>query len=95
MKDNKYIKILKKAKIIIEGEYHYFICWAIVDSTNWDKEDKEGSDLLNYIENAVGEYCTLGGWLTNVAKVPYQLRTDENMKAYRLRYIDHLMEVFK
>jgi hypothetical protein len=95
MKYNTYQKLLKRARNIIENDAHYFICWAVADSTDWEKEEKECREILNYIENAIGEYCTLGGWLGAVAKVPYQLRTDENMKAYRLRYCDHLMEVFK
>jgi hypothetical protein len=95
MKDNKYIKILKKAKRIINNEDHYFICWAIVDSCDWRTEQKEGDELLEYITNALGDSATLGEWLASVANVPNYLRSYENLKAYRLRYCDHLMEVFK
>jgi predicted phosphohydrolase len=94
MKYNTYQKILKKARNIIENEDHYFICWAIIDSS-WAKNEQEGQEILDYIESALGEYDTLGQWLSSVANIPYELRTEENLKAYRLRYIDHLMEEFK
>lgn len=98
MKDNTYIKILKKAKRVITNEDHYFICWAIYDNSHWSNDPdvvSAGEEIVKYIDNALGDCSTLGQWLACVADIPYELRTDENLKAYRLRYIDHLMEVFK
>jgi hypothetical protein len=98
MKDNKYIKILKEVRKIIEEEDHYFICWAIFDvsylsSPNTVKE--AGQEIIEYIENSLGEYDSLGQWLSGETKVPKTQMTIENLREYRLRYIDHLMEVFK
>lgn len=98
MKDNKYIKILKEVRKIIESEDHYFICWAIFDVSYMSapKIVKEaGQEIRDYIEDALGDYESLGQWLSGETKVPKTQMTMENLREYRLRYIDHLMEVFK
>jgi hypothetical protein len=98
MNDNKYIKILKKARKIVESEDHYFICWAILDASYWSTSNtvrEAGQEIKDYIEDALGWYDTLGQWLSGETKVPKTQMTMENLREYRLRYIDHLMEVFK
>lgn len=104
MKDNKYIKILKKAKEHYK-KHQDFICWSIIDTTS--ENNKAGREIRDYIHDAMNsntdtrsmrkfiEVYSLDSWLivNHIAK--QKDLTKENMLQYRLRYFDHLMEVFK
>lgn len=95
---NVYQKILKKAKRSIANGDHSYVCWAIEDAS-WHDTDRNinmaGERIMNYIEDCLGKHPTLVQFLWWEAKVHESELTDENVKAYRLRYIDHLMEVFE
>jgi hypothetical protein len=95
---NIYQKILRQARKQIANGEAEFICWAIDDVSYWDEDPVvvyAGERIKEFIEGGLNDWHTLEMWLRRDANIPDRLLTRKNMKAYRLRYIDHLMEVFK
>jgi hypothetical protein len=95
---NIYQKVLKQARKRVANREADFICWALEDATYWDDDPDvffAGERIMEYIQRCLDETYTLESWLVVYAQIPEEHLTQENMRAYRLRFIDHLMEVFE
>lgn len=83
---NKEIKAaLLEARNKIESEKEEFICHAL------PRDDDAGDYLRNFIASAIYPEHTLNGWVvSNVNDLSYPRK--QSMKAYRLRWIDYMLE---
>lgn len=83
------IQIKKSLKIAyerIKSDYSEFICHAL--------EDTPAEEYLKYfIHNAISGYTALGSWVWhNHIGIDQMFPSGEDMKAYRLRWIDYMLE---
>lgn len=97
-----HVTLLQEARRLIDSETENFICIAIQEAAIRSREWGVGAQakrLEDYIckpmiEDLIDDCPTLEGWLTHMG-IDQTLLTAENMKAYRLRYIDHLIEEWR
>ena len=83
----KISEVLKLAKTT--PFYYTFICDRI-RYLNISQENKYKS--RKYIHSLIGDYFSVKEWLEDEAKIPSEQLTEENMKIYRQRWIDHMIK---
>jgi hypothetical protein len=81
---NKHIADLTRARKLIADGDHDYICWAL---------RYVGADvkLWRRIESLLKPNDTVHDWLLFQRNIHAGLLTDENLRAYRLRWIDHMI----
>jgi hypothetical protein len=65
------------------------ICSALQDSRH-----EARNAARRVVQGRIGERLYVHEWLVEVAKVPREFITYENVRAYRLRWLDSLIEEF-
>lgn len=93
---NKEVQLLEFARARIERQGNRFLCVTIFQISAELKDYRRACfNIRLHIQRSLGEYRTLEQWLIAEAKIPFKQLTPKNMKAYRLRYIDHLIKEFQ
>lgn len=85
---NKEIKaaLLLARRNVEQGKYGGYICNCLPDNV-------AGAYLRNFISNAINYNATLGAWVWhNVIGEDNPFPNKEEMVAYRLRWIDYMLE---
>lgn len=85
---NKEIKaaLLKARHNVEQGKYGGYICNCLPDNV-------AGAYLRSFISTAINDNVTLGAWVWhNVVGEDNPFPSKEEMRAYRLRWIDHMLE---
>jgi hypothetical protein len=83
---NKHIAALKRARERIASGSNNYICYAL-DSVDADPR------LRRCIRRLLDPADTLWDWLLDHhSDIDEALLTDDNLRAYRLRWIDHMIE---
>lgn len=83
------VRALRAARERIEHNNNHLVCYALEDS----REDKEGL-VRKEIHRRLGTHDFVNDWLYKEHGIPWALFTDENMRIYRLRWIDSLIEEY-
>ena len=85
---NKEIKdaLLEARENIRSGQYGLYICNCLPDND-------AGYYLREFVSEAIEGYATLGSWVWHTqVGVDKAFPNAEDMKAYRLRWIDYMLE---
>lgn len=85
---NKEIKaaLLQARRCLEQGKYGGYICNCLPNNT-------AGEYLRDFISDAIGNSDTLGEWVWyNVIGEDSPFPNMEDMKTYRLRWIDYMLE---
>jgi hypothetical protein len=69
------------------------VCGAVMSALA--SSDESGDGLKIYIDSVLDGQVFISSWLANVAKIPWHQITTENLQAYRLRWMDHMIEIFE
>jgi hypothetical protein len=92
----KEVEILSLVRKYIEDDQVSYLCIGIMQVTPRHYMYIDAARcLLDYIDDALCPFHTLEEWLQFNGKIPKRQLTKKNLKAYRLRYIDHLIEEFQ
>lgn len=94
---NNYIKLLKLARKDIKSGKREYICIAIAIHAVKLDYYKEGQGLVKFIDNSMGKIVNcLQYWLVVYGYATLEQAMDKKlMRDYRVRYIDHLITIFK
>ena len=87
----KHSEILKLARPLIESGVERFVCAA----AEWPVSELNCAKLKKEISKRLGKYWVVEGWLYLYAGIPSELLTKENMRIYRLRWIDSMIAEFE
>lgn len=90
----EYLKRLELARYRINTEWTRYVCVALSNPySNWSADGIE-HQLVNWITNSIGGglYGTVSGWLRDHAGISNEDMTDDNLRAYRLRWIAEMIK---
>lgn len=79
----------RAARARIKAGQNSAICLALQDSGH-----EARNAARRVVQRRIGKRLYVYQWLIDVAKVPHDLITYENLRAYRLRWLDALIEEF-
>lgn len=101
MSENVYIRLLHEARRRIVRGDKQFICFAIGESAITPEEEAAAEHLRSWINKIMDPddftdgYPTAEWWLVTKLGINGDLITHENMRAYRVSWIDHMIDVWK
>lgn len=87
-----FVQILLEARDRIESGDVTHLCIAISECRTATEDDR--SRLKDWISAAIAPYYTAEGWLDSQEIPIEQLTTRSERAAYRLRWIDHMIDYF-
>lgn len=87
-------KVFKLARASIASGHDRFICIAIVYGPGSVRDRSRAKQVITTRMGRVGDSGTLERWLEN-AGIPAHAQSALKMQAYRLRWLDTLIEEFE
>ena len=89
-------KAFKKARVHIENDDHQFICHTLYCPEYKSSRKSSLDKAKEIIRQRMGHNGTLNDWVwVNIFNTaPETYPSDEDMKAYRLRWLDALIKEF-
>lgn len=91
------VRLLRRARKALEKRTSLGLCSALHAVYRYgcsNDEERAYYALLSRIRRSISGYTFVDGWLHNVHGVPACLLTYENMREYRLRWVDALIEEY-
>jgi hypothetical protein len=86
----KFVESLRCARCLIEAGQEKYLCLALRSPLT--PHSREADLLREWIRDALENHYTVSDWMTS--KAGYRLTATINWKAYRLQWIDHMIEYF-
>lgn len=100
-----HVQLLNETRKLIKSGEERYICIAlkwVVPSRNLPEAQLPIRQIRSQISADIDPKCKgigatngIEGWLLRRRSVDKKDMTEENLRAYRLRYIDHLIEVWR
>jgi hypothetical protein len=82
----KISNVLKKARVHLRT--NRFLCNAIDDCDIYPEDKRKAK---NYVHDLLGQCLTVEVWLNNQAKINIEDINMINMRSYRLRWVNHMI----
>lgn len=101
---NPHVELLEGARSVIQRNNNY-VCLSIVITKNTlcgekgisqercDQLQKACDELLDWIQKSISPYGSVTAWLRN-QPIKYKDLTPKNVRIYRLRWIDNMIEAW-
>lgn len=89
---NNYVKVLMEARRLLEMNKHDWVCVLITVAAEKLKLREEGYELTQWIHQSISPETYVTGWLFRTHGII--LDSKEERKAYRLAWIDNMIEAW-
>ena len=88
-----HVRLLKKARKLIENNKNIYICFALRDSRTYNSSNAE-FQIVNFISKSLGDFSTYDGWMAQKHNRIYNRHDywDVISKQGRLQWIDWMIE---
>lgn len=101
--DNIYVQLLRVAKRELEKPQgqrrEHCVCralWFVASPELFGRDDHPAAERITlWVKKCINRRCYVNEWLGMDAGIPWRQLTYENLRQYRIRWIDHMIEIWK
>lgn len=90
-----HVDILKLAYKTLSQKRNGYVCLEVLDAAHSLNKRPSGFKITYYIRTMLENFTIVDSWLQECCHVPTELLTIENMKEYRLRWIESMIPIVK
>lgn len=93
-----HVELLTKAREIIEAGQNRYLCPSLIKIATTEREIAARDELIEHIQELLGRWSTLGGWLHREQGIDvdqFSAEGSTKLRATRLAWIDWLIEEWR